>query len=60
MNRSKVEPYPSTPAWVVALLCALMPTGITLILVALAAFGYTLLHGDASFLYIMLFVVGVD
>jgi hypothetical protein len=58
--RSKVAPAPTTPAWVVAIICALAPTAITLLLVALAALGYTLLHGDASFLYIMLFMMGVD
>lgn len=60
MNRSKVEPYPSTPAWAVAIICALAPTAITLLLVAAGAGFYTMLHGDASFLYIMLFIVGVD
>jgi hypothetical protein len=51
---------PSAPAWAVAIICALAPTAITLLLVGVAAFGYKLLHDDASFLYIMLFIVGVD
>jgi hypothetical protein len=60
MNHSKVEPAPSAPAWVVAIICGLAPTFITLLLVAAGAGFYTMLHRDASFLYIMLFIVGVD